>query len=103
MPAAPVALSERRSCLQTWPQLLVPLSSAEQQCLSVTAAVLRQVVVEPSGAVGLAAVLSPAWASGSHTRGCQRVGVVLCGGNLDWGSKGFWEMWLPKQQDKDEN
>lgn len=61
-----------------------------------------KVVVEPSGAVGLAAVLSPAWASGSPTRGCQRVGVVLCGGNLDWGSKGFWEMWLPKQHSKHE-
>lgn len=52
-----------------------------------------QVVVEPSGAVGLAAVLSPAWAGCPRLAACRRVGIVLCGGNLDFGSKGFWEMW----------
>ncbi|KAG2501904.1 hypothetical protein HYH03_000402 [Edaphochlamys debaryana] len=63
-----------------------------------------KLVVEPSGAVGLAAVLSPAWASGHVTRECTRVGVVLCGGNLDLGAKGFWDMWLPKsQQAQDED
>jgi serine racemase len=44
-----------------------------------------QVVVEPSGAVGLAAALSPQF--NSH-RG-KRVGVILCGGNVDL--RGFWE------------
>ena len=38
-----------------------------------------QVVVEPSGAAGLAAVLSPQFQALSF----QRVGVILCGGNVD--------------------
>ncbi|KAG2439507.1 hypothetical protein HXX76_004861 [Chlamydomonas incerta] len=55
-----------------------------------------KLVVEPSGAVGLAAVLSPAFASNTHTRGCRRVGVVLCGGNVDLGARGLWDCWLPQ-------
>jgi serine racemase len=51
-----------------------------------------KVVVEPSGAAGLAAVLSPQF--GRQLGGsCQRVGVILCGGNLDLGAKGFWKLW----------
>ncbi|EFJ52739.1 serine/threonine dehydratase serine racemase [Volvox carteri f. nagariensis] len=64
-----------------------------------------KLVVEPSGAVGLAAVLSPGWGASAATRGCQRVGVVLCGGNLDLQTRGFWDMWLPSavQGDQKEN
>ncbi len=50
-----------------------------------------KVVVEPSGAAGLAAALSPQFAQ--QFGGCQKVGIILCGGNLDFGGKGFWGMW----------
>lgn len=50
-----------------------------------------KVVVEPSGAAGLAAALSPAGAAA--LAGCARVGVILCGGNLDFGARGFWDGW----------
>jgi serine racemase len=51
-----------------------------------------KLVVEPSGAAGLAAALSPAFADlnaksagwGKTVR-CRKVGVVLCGGNVDLG------------------
>ncbi|PNW82207.1 hypothetical protein CHLRE_06g278101v5 [Chlamydomonas reinhardtii] len=55
-----------------------------------------KLVVEPSGAVGLAAVLSPAFGASAQTRGCKRVGVVLCGGNVDLGARGLWDCWIPK-------
>ncbi len=53
----------------------------------------RQVVVEPSGAAGLAAALSPAFRDSAAGAGCRRVGVILCGGNLDFGARRFWEGW----------
>jgi threonine dehydratase/serine racemase len=40
-----------------------------------------KLVVEPSGAVGLAAVLDPAFET--LAPGARQVGVVLCGGNVD--------------------
>ena len=49
-------------------------------------------VVEPSGAVGLAAVLSPQFAA--IAGGAARVGVILCGGNVDLGARGLWEAFL---------
>jgi threonine dehydratase len=69
-----------------------------------------QVVVEPSAAVGVAAVLSPQWStasgpaastgagSGQGTAGqvqgvlagCERVGVILCGGNVSLDKLGTW-------------
>ena len=53
--------------------------------------VLVQVVVEPSGAVGLAAVLSPDFkARHSHV---EKVGIILCGGNIDFAAVGFWKAW----------
>jgi threonine dehydratase len=39
-----------------------------------------KLVVEPSGAVGLAVVLDPAFRA---LKGIERVGIVLSGGNLD--------------------
>lgn len=52
-----------------------------------------KVVVEPSGAASLAAVLSkqveghPSWSR------LQHVGIVLSGGNIDLAAKGFWQLW----------
>lgn len=57
-----------------------------------------KVVVEPSGAAGLAAVLSPAFAASPRAAAARRVGVVLCGGNLDFDSRGFWDGWAPAAQ-----
>ena len=55
-----------------------------------------KVVVEPSGAVGLAAALSPQLTAGlGKDVRLQRVGVVLSGGNVDLAAKGFWRAWLP--------
>lgn len=73
-----------------------------------------KLVVEPSGAAGLAAILSPSFAkavAGAHANACSKVsgnshsssqpklnvGVVLCGGNLDFDAKGFWQRdnWQP--------
>lgn len=42
-----------------------------------------KVAVEPSGAVGLAAAVSDGWAAVPRLRRCARVGVILCGGNVD--------------------
>ena len=57
-----------------------------------------KVVVEPSGAVALAAALSPDLpeALGADTR-LRRVGIVLSGGNVDFGARGFWRAWLPQK------
>ena len=67
----------------------------EQEIVSAMQLVMERmkIVVEPSGAVGLAAVLSPAWAASARLAGCTRVGIILCGGNLDFEAKGFWGMW----------
>ena len=50
-----------------------------------------KVVVEPSGAVGLAAVLTEAFRREWGER--KNVGVILCGGNADLEAKGFWDLW----------
>lgn len=42
-----------------------------------------KIVVEPSGAVGLAAVLSCQFINHPLADRCQNIGVVLCGGNID--------------------
>jgi threonine dehydratase len=47
------------------------------------------VVVEPSGAVGLAAAVSPEL---KLPKG-QNIGIILCGGNIDLEGKGLWDMW----------
>jgi serine racemase len=58
-----------------------------------------KVVVEPSGAAGLAAVLDPAFNNlvarvcpGSAEGAPLNVGVILCGGNLDFESRGFFAL-----------
>jgi threonine dehydratase len=50
-----------------------------------------KVVVEPSGAAALAAVLSEQFKS-QHSE-CKRVAVVLSGGNVDFERVGFFEKW----------
>ena len=49
-----------------------------------------QLVVEPSGAVGLAAALTDTFGSQPRYQG-KRIGIVLCGGNMDLASLGLWK------------
>lgn len=51
-----------------------------------------KVVVEPSGAVGLAAAMSPQLQTAAF-KDCKRVGIILCGGNVDLGDD-IWQRWL---------
>lgn len=65
-----------------------------------------KLVVEPSGAAGLAAVLAPGFAdavkhaclaaaaagTGASADAPLNIGIILCGGNLDFESKGFFKM-----------
>lgn len=63
-----------------------------------------QLVVEPSGAVGLAAVLSKDWitfgdsfgrASARHGgKKLPNVGIILSGGNVDLDAMGLWSKFL---------
>jgi serine racemase len=96
---------------------------SEQDILGAMQLVMERMklVVEPSGAAGLAAVRTQGFqqyaqqlvrdkqqqpeqeqeqqsgtSNGCSSGGQQlQVGVVLCGGNLDFGGKGFWrpELW----------
>ena len=50
-----------------------------------------KVVVEPSGAAGLAAALSDDFAT-RHC-GCKCVGIILCGGNVDLDAIDFVGSW----------
>jgi len=54
-----------------------------------------KVVVEPSGAAGLAAALSIG-RRGKGNGQLNKVGVILCGGNVDLNGQvpGFWHAWL---------
>ena len=49
-----------------------------------------QLVVEPSGAVGLAAVLTDTFQSQARYQD-KRIGIVLCGGNVDLAAMGLWK------------
>ena len=48
--------------------------------------------MEPSGAVGLAAALTEQFRS--RHGGLRRVGIILCGGNVDLGALGLWDKLL---------
>ena len=50
-----------------------------------------QVVVEPSGAAGLAAVLSPGFTQHPEWSQLRRVAIVLSGGNVDLQALGLWD------------
>ena len=52
-----------------------------------------QVVVEPSGAASLAAVLSDQMGSNPSWCKLQNVGLIVSGGNIDLAAKGFWSPW----------
>jgi serine racemase len=55
-----------------------------------------KVVVEPSGAAGLAAALQFKQQNPKLAAEVKKVGVILCGGNIDFDGKvpGFWNRWL---------
>lgn len=46
---------------------------------------ILKIAVEPSGAIGLAAVLSDSFKKYPAWQDCQNVGIVLSGGNVDLG------------------
>lgn len=50
---------------------------------------ILKVSVEPSGAIGLAAVLSNSFRSNPSWHDCKNIGIVLSGGNVDLGS--LWD------------
>ncbi|XP_038973684.1 serine racemase-like [Phoenix dactylifera] len=50
---------------------------------------ILKVAVEPSGAIGLAAVLSDRFQQNPDWKNCNKIGVVLSGGNVDLGV--LWE------------
>ena len=52
-----------------------------------------QVVVEPSGAVAVAAALSPKFRAMHEWENFQNIGIILSGGNIDIAAKGFWQVW----------
>jgi len=55
-----------------------------------------KVVVEPSGAAGLAAALQLKHQNPEFAADMKKVGVILCGGNVDFDGTvpGFWNTWL---------
>lgn len=50
---------------------------------------ILKVSVEPSGAIGLAAVLSNSFRSNPSWKDCKNIGIVLSGGNVDLGA--LWD------------
>lgn len=46
---------------------------------------ILKVAVEPSGAIGLAAVLSDSFRQNPAWKDCHHIGIVLSGGNVDLG------------------
>lgn len=46
---------------------------------------ILKVAVEPSGAIGLAAVLSNSFKNNPAWNSCRHIGIVLSGGNVDLG------------------
>lgn len=46
---------------------------------------ILKVAVEPSGAIGLAAVLSGGFRKNIAWQDCKNIGIVLSGGNVDLG------------------
>ena len=47
---------------------------------------ILKVAVEPSGAIGLAAVLSDDFRNNPVWKDCSNIGIVLSGGNVDLGA-----------------
>ena len=44
---------------------------------------ILKVAVEPSGAIGLAAVLSDSFRNNPAWKDCNQIGIILSGGNVD--------------------
>ncbi|PKI45508.1 hypothetical protein CRG98_034099 [Punica granatum] len=53
---------------------------------------ILKVAVEPSGAIGLAAVLSESFRSNTTWNSCTNVAIILSGGNLDLGA--LWNSYM---------
>ena len=74
---------------QTWPVLhslaqgVVTVSEEEMVVAMKLVMERMKVVVEPSAACSIAAVLSPQFRKMMEPRPTTKVGVVLCGGNVD--------------------
>lgn len=83
----------------TWPIVrdrvddVVTLSEEEVVAAMQLVMERMKVVVEPSGAAGVAAALSSQLRS-RHPE-LRHVGVIICGGNIDFNSRvpGFWQRW----------
>ncbi|PRW57516.1 serine racemase [Chlorella sorokiniana] len=84
----------------TWPivQRLVDdvVTVSEEEVVAAMQLIMERmkVVVEPSGAAGVAAALSSQMRE--RHPGLGHVGVILCGGNVDFCSRtpDFWQRWL---------
>jgi serine racemase len=50
---------------------------------------ILKTVIEPSGAIGLAAVLSETFQKNPAWKDCKHIGIVVSGGNVDMDV--FWE------------
>lgn len=50
---------------------------------------ILKVAVEPSGAIGLAAVLSDSFKENPAWKDCSHIGIILSGGNVDLGA--LWD------------
>lgn len=50
---------------------------------------ILKVAIEPSGAIGLAAVLSDSFKQNPAWKDCRNIGIVFSGGNVDLGV--LWE------------
>ncbi|XP_031395911.1 serine racemase-like [Punica granatum] len=53
---------------------------------------ILKLAVEPSGAIGLAAVLSESFRSNTTWNSCSNVAIILSGGNLDLGA--LWNSYM---------
>ncbi|XP_030500710.2 serine racemase [Cannabis sativa] len=58
---------------------------------------ILKVAVEPSGAIGLAAVLSNGFKKNQAFKDCSHIGIILSGGNVDLGP--LWESFESKDDD----
>lgn len=81
----------------TWPVVrdlvsgVVPITDADIVAAMRLCFERLKLVVEPSGAAGLAALLSPTFAQLAPD--ARHVAVILCGGNIDFDCVGFWDAW----------
>ena len=83
------AMSTRMSCHVRIPVLALAWSSPHPWPEHGESPV-AQMVVEPSGAVALAAALTPEFQELARRRNLRRIGIILSGGNVDLAEAGLW-------------